>query len=369
MARSIELQDSAAPYHDWNERITVECYGPNAASRILDARGRIERSSTTTRASASTSGPRCCPGSRSTRPRVRRDRARRRAQPPALLRARLGPGPGLQPHDHAPGQCARPAHPDHLGAARLRAPLRPPARGHVAARDGGRLRDPGASRRAGYQVHRCWPRTRQPAAGPLDRQRHWQDVAGGWHRPHAALPVQRLPGGVEHQLFFYDGPISGRGLRAPAGRGEALAGRLTGRSRRSATGPSSSTSPPTARPTGTTTATARWRCRMRSSTSMDHNLAELVNYGGTWRRTRPSWEAEIIEQIPPGAARTASSAGERTAAAIRAGTRAGTRRGADRCATRSTGCVMKLAPRFEREAGSVAHRPMGGAGRVHRRHP
>jgi alpha-amylase/alpha-mannosidase (GH57 family) len=40
---AIELQDSAYPYHDWNERITAECYGPNAVSRILDAEGRIER--------------------------------------------------------------------------------------------------------------------------------------------------------------------------------------------------------------------------------------------------------------------------------------------------------------------------------------
>src|SRR6188768_1713072 len=40
---AIELQDSAYPYHDWNERITAECYAPNAASRILDAEGRIER--------------------------------------------------------------------------------------------------------------------------------------------------------------------------------------------------------------------------------------------------------------------------------------------------------------------------------------
>lgn len=36
----IEKQDSAHPYHDWNERITAECYAPNAASRIID-NGRI----------------------------------------------------------------------------------------------------------------------------------------------------------------------------------------------------------------------------------------------------------------------------------------------------------------------------------------
>jgi alpha-amylase/alpha-mannosidase (GH57 family) len=38
---AIELQDSAYPYHDWNERITAECYAPNAASRIVDAENRI----------------------------------------------------------------------------------------------------------------------------------------------------------------------------------------------------------------------------------------------------------------------------------------------------------------------------------------
>lgn len=33
---AIEVQDSAHPYHDWNERISAECYAPNAASRILE---------------------------------------------------------------------------------------------------------------------------------------------------------------------------------------------------------------------------------------------------------------------------------------------------------------------------------------------
>ncbi len=38
---SVELQDSAWPNHDWNERITMECYAPNTAARILDGEGRI----------------------------------------------------------------------------------------------------------------------------------------------------------------------------------------------------------------------------------------------------------------------------------------------------------------------------------------
>ena len=38
---AIERQEGAAPYHDWNERISTECYGPNSMSRILNGYGRI----------------------------------------------------------------------------------------------------------------------------------------------------------------------------------------------------------------------------------------------------------------------------------------------------------------------------------------
>ncbi|SRR5579871_315252 len=40
---AVELQDSAYPYHDWNERITAECYAPNGASRILDSNNLIRQ--------------------------------------------------------------------------------------------------------------------------------------------------------------------------------------------------------------------------------------------------------------------------------------------------------------------------------------
>jgi alpha-amylase/alpha-mannosidase (GH57 family) len=38
---AVEVQDSAAPFHDWNERITRECYAPNTRARVLDGSGRI----------------------------------------------------------------------------------------------------------------------------------------------------------------------------------------------------------------------------------------------------------------------------------------------------------------------------------------
>jgi alpha-amylase/alpha-mannosidase (GH57 family) len=40
---AVESQESARPYHDWNERITAECYLPNGASRIFDGQRRIKK--------------------------------------------------------------------------------------------------------------------------------------------------------------------------------------------------------------------------------------------------------------------------------------------------------------------------------------
>src|ERR1035437_2531208 len=40
---AVEVQDSAAPYHDWNERIAAECYAPNSASRVTNRKDEIVR--------------------------------------------------------------------------------------------------------------------------------------------------------------------------------------------------------------------------------------------------------------------------------------------------------------------------------------
>ena len=93
---AVELQDSAYPYHDWNERITAECYAPNATARILDGWERIEEIAEQLRedqlqlradlavldegADAGYS-PRHCGG--------------RQSEPAALLGPRLGPRAGL----------------------------------------------------------------------------------------------------------------------------------------------------------------------------------------------------------------------------------------------------------------------------------
>src|SRR5208282_391863 len=40
---TVEIQDSAAPYHDWNERICAECYAPNGAARVVNVKNQIVR--------------------------------------------------------------------------------------------------------------------------------------------------------------------------------------------------------------------------------------------------------------------------------------------------------------------------------------
>ena len=37
----IEIQESATPHHDWNEKISWQCYSPNGASRIVDGKNSI----------------------------------------------------------------------------------------------------------------------------------------------------------------------------------------------------------------------------------------------------------------------------------------------------------------------------------------
>ena len=125
---TVETQDTAAPYHDWNERICAECYAPNGAARVVNVKNQITRIVNNYARMSFNFGPTLLSWLRENAPRTYRmilDGESRSRQ--ALPRPQLGHGAGLQPHDPAAGQHARPRHADPLGHRRLPEQLwRPP---------------------------------------------------------------------------------------------------------------------------------------------------------------------------------------------------------------------------------------------------
>ena len=101
---TVETQDSAAPYHDWNERITAECYAPNGAARIVNSENQIIRIMNNYARISFNFGPTLLSWLEENAPRTYRMILDADRPAAALQRARLRHGAGLQPHHHAAGQ-------------------------------------------------------------------------------------------------------------------------------------------------------------------------------------------------------------------------------------------------------------------------
>ena len=131
---AIELQDSAHPYHDWNERINAECYAPNASARILDEEKRIVSIVNNYAKISFNFGPTLLSWMEANDPAVYRAILDGRCgERQDLFRAWVRPRPALQPYDHAAGQRTRQIHAGVLGDSRLRTPVWTPAGRDVAA--------------------------------------------------------------------------------------------------------------------------------------------------------------------------------------------------------------------------------------------
>ena len=90
------------PYHDWNERITAECYAPNSVARVLDADGRIARLVNNYSRISFNFGPTLLAWLEAERAGRLPARARCRSREPgAVQRPWLGACSGLQSHHHA----------------------------------------------------------------------------------------------------------------------------------------------------------------------------------------------------------------------------------------------------------------------------
>jgi (1->4)-alpha-D-glucan 1-alpha-D-glucosylmutase len=258
---AIEVQDSAYPYHDWNERIATECYAPNAVARMLDDAGHIVRLINNYSRISFNFGPTLLSWMQDKAPEVYQaileaDRESQRhfsghgsalaqcynhvIMPLANLRDKYTQVLwGIRDFEHrfqrkpegmwlaetavnletlevlaergirftilSPYQAVRlrplPAPPEHGGTP-------PPGHGSPSGSNPGA--PPGSS------------------APPAEEEHPWQDVRGGRIDPTMAY-LQHLPSGRSINLFFYDGPISQavafEGLLV---RGEYLAGRLLG---------------------------------------------------------------------------------------------------------------------------------------------
>ena len=292
---AVELQDSAYPFHDWNERITAECYAANTASRILDAEGRIEKIVNNYKRISFNFGPTLLSWLEGREQEVYR----------AILEADRESGERFSGHGSALAQAY-----NHVIL-----PLANARDKHTQILWG--IRD--FERRFGRKPEGMWlPETavdleslqimrkmgiRFTILAPHQASRvrkkdkgEWQDVSGGRIDPTIPYEV-RLPSGQKIGLFFYDGPIS----RAVAFEkllesGQVFAERLMGGYPES--------EPPSPRLVHIATDGEtyghhhRWGEMALSSALQhveSHGLARVTNYGEFLARHPPAHEVEILE--------------------------------------------------------------------------
>jgi alpha-amylase/alpha-mannosidase (GH57 family) len=223
----VELQDSAYPYHDWNERITAECYALNAASRVLDGNGKIVNIVNNYAKISFNFGPTLLSWMEEKEPSVYQ----------AILEADRESRENFSGHGSA---IAQPFHHMILPLANTRDKRTQVIWG---------VRD--FERRFARKPEGMWlPETAvdlesldlmaqegirfailEPQQAHRVRKkgsREWQDVTGGQIDPKVSYKLQ-LPSGRTISVFFYDGPVS----RAVAfegllNNGEVFANRILG---------------------------------------------------------------------------------------------------------------------------------------------
>ena len=225
---AIELQDSAYPYHDWNERITAECYAANGASRILDQDDTIVNIANNYSQISFNFGPtllswleqHAAPVYAAILQAERDSRERFSTHGSALAQAynhmilplanrrdkQTQIRWGLRDFEHRFGRRA-----EGMWLPETAVDLESL---DLLAESGVRF-----TILSPYQAHRV---------RALGGRRHWRDVGGGRIDPSMAYEL-RLASGRTLALFFYDGPISQAvAFERLLNRGEQLAERLLG---------------------------------------------------------------------------------------------------------------------------------------------
>jgi len=223
----VELQDSAYPYHDWNERISAECYAPNTASRILGDERRIINIVNNYATISFNIGPTLCSWLERREPEVYE----------AILEADRQSRESFSGHGSAIAQVYNhmimPLASERDRRTQVLWGIRDFERRFQRQPEGMWLSETAVDlptltvlAQAGIRFTILAPsqaaRVRKIGAEP------WQEVDGGRVDPRVPY-LCRLPGGGSIALFFYDGPVSREiGFGTVLASGEEFAARLTG---------------------------------------------------------------------------------------------------------------------------------------------
>ncbi len=292
---AIELQDSAYPFHDWNERITAECYAPNARARVLDGEDRIVDIVNNYSRISFNFGPTLLSWMQETVPDIYQGVI----EADALSRKRFsGHGSAIaQAYNHMilPLANERDRQTQVLWGIRdFEKRFRRRPEGMWLAETAVDTETLEALAEAGLRftiLDTSQARRTRPLGG-----RAWRDVSGGRIDPSRAYEA-KLPSGRRIALFFYDGPIS----RAVAfegllRQGEYLADRLAGAFSDARDWPQLvhiATD-------GETYGHHHRHGEMALAYALRHieeqGLAHLTNYGEFLERNPPTHQVEILEK-------------------------------------------------------------------------
>jgi alpha-amylase/alpha-mannosidase (GH57 family) len=291
---AIESQDSAYPYHDWNERITAECYAPNSASRVLDSDGWIVQIVNNYANISFNFGPTLMAWLEEKFPEVYRailDADRESQQ------TFSGHGSALaQAYNHIilPLANSRDKYTQILwGLQDFEHRFGRKAEGMWLPETAVDLETLDIMAELGIQFTILAPH--QASRVRRIGGRSWRGLSGGRIDPTRAY-LLRLPSGRQISLFFYDGPISrAAAFEGLLSSGEQFAGRLTG-------GFSEERSWPQIVNIATDGETYGHHHRhgdMALAYALHHiqsnSLAKLANYGEYLERHPPTHQVEVFE--------------------------------------------------------------------------